>query len=194
MAAGRLPENWGAGGLKRGSIVVPVTFCSTLSRDWSRSRKGGQTMPRSIVESPTWQPSGAADRELLTLDLRLITPMFGGGYEPREIHAQNPIRAASIRGHLRFWWRAVVGARFTDPAELFRAEQALWGSAERPGQVAVTVRDVRHGGTHACGRYTKNREGRYPAIPDFEGKPGYALYPFQGKALRDRIEEEPASD
>ncbi len=71
--------------------------------------------------------------------LKLITPMFGGGYIPRAIDRLNPIRSAAVRGHLRQWWRAIVGATYSTPASLYKAEQDLWGSAQKPGRVGVYV-------------------------------------------------------
>lgn len=39
-------------------------------------------MSRNVPSPPDWQaPPGG---ETITLHLKLITPMFGGGYEPRE--------------------------------------------------------------------------------------------------------------
>lgn len=77
--------------------------------------------------------------ETWTLKLRTITPMFGGSAIPREVDRVNPVRAASVRGHLRFWWRATAGAQYTSAEELFQAEEEIWGSAERYGRVALRV-------------------------------------------------------
>ena len=106
-------------------------------------------MPRICsVEPPKWAPPERKGETTLELDLRVVTPLFGGGYEPGETDDVTPIRAAAIRGHLRFWWRATAGARFTTSEELFAAEATLWGSAasERggkriggPGSVRVVV-------------------------------------------------------
>lgn len=75
--------------------------------------------------------------------LKLITPMFGGGFEARKIDPLNPIRSAAVRGHLRQWWRMIVGARYRTPSDLYKAEQELWGSAEQPGRVAVRIEVAR---------------------------------------------------
>ncbi|RDI95594.1 type III-B CRISPR module RAMP protein Cmr1 [Meiothermus sp. QL-1] len=69
--------------------------------------------------------------------------MFGGSAIPREVDRENPVRAASVRGHLRFWWRATAGARYATAEELFRAEEEIWGSAERYGRVALRVVEQR---------------------------------------------------
>ncbi|MCS7069775.1 MAG: type III-B CRISPR module RAMP protein Cmr1 [Meiothermus sp.] len=92
-------------------------------------------MPRTIRISP---PELREPRlETWTLKLRTITPMFGGSATPREVDPAHPVRAASVRGHLRFWWRATAGARYGSAKELFEAEEAIWGSAEKYGKVAL---------------------------------------------------------
>jgi CRISPR-associated protein Cmr1 len=77
---------------------------------------------------------------------RLITPLFGGGVEPGWHDPVSVVRATSIRGQLRFWWRAICGGRYASLPELYRAEGELWGSAARdkddnsgPGLVQVEV-------------------------------------------------------
>ena len=40
----------------------------------------------------------------------LLTPLFGGGVEPREADPVSVVRATAVRGHLRFWARAPGGA------------------------------------------------------------------------------------
>ncbi|PZA07709.1 MULTISPECIES: type III-B CRISPR module RAMP protein Cmr1 [unclassified Meiothermus] len=90
-------------------------------------------MPRTIkIPAPTLTEPKL---ETWTLKLKTITPLFGGSATPREVDPENPVRAASVRGHLRFWWRAVAGAA----EKLFEAEEAIWGSAEKHGKVALRV-------------------------------------------------------
>ena len=61
----------------------------------------------------------------------LVTPMFGGGVKAREVDENQPIRAAAIRGQLRFWWRLLN--RLDDQGEvkesqaLFKEEREIWG-------------------------------------------------------------------
>ena len=81
------------------------------------------------------------------LTLKTITPMFGGSAKTREIDPQNPIRPASIRGHLRFWWRATAGAAYSSSKELFEAEEAIWGSGEKYGVVSLRVSKQEVGAT-----------------------------------------------
>jgi CRISPR-associated protein Cmr1 len=70
------------------------------------------TTSRTAPPPPTsgWKSPCKSDE--LTLELKIIIPVFGGDFEARELHPVNLIRAGSIRGHLRFWWRATAGARY----------------------------------------------------------------------------------
>jgi len=69
----------------------------------------------------------------------VVTPLFGGGFEPGEVDTICPIRPAAIRGHLRFWWRATAGAACVSPDKLFEEETKLWGNAEEPGSISLRV-------------------------------------------------------
>ncbi|WP_027883018.1 type III-B CRISPR module RAMP protein Cmr1 [Meiothermus rufus] len=92
-------------------------------------RRIGREAPQLTLSQPT----------VWTLKLRTITPMFGGSATPREVDAENPVRAASVRGHLRFWWRATAGAKYGSLEELLEAEERIWGSAQQYGRVALRV-------------------------------------------------------
>ncbi|MES2641322.1 MAG: type III-B CRISPR module RAMP protein Cmr1 [Myxococcota bacterium] len=76
----------------------------------------------------------------------MITPMFAGGVyiDPDAPHMKQPdpltpIRAASIRGQLRFWWRVARAHTCRTVDELWRREAEVWGSASAPGRVALEV-------------------------------------------------------
>ena len=89
-------------------------------------------MPKLIPICPTLdqQPPGPS-AETRTYHIELITPLFGGGVEPRVNDPSLPIRPTAIRGQLQFWWRATVGAKYTTLPELREAQSAIWGSTER---------------------------------------------------------------
>lgn len=68
-----------------------------------------------------------------TRTISVLTPVFGGGVhlgsEARHMKAIDeitPIRGASVRGQLRFWWRAMYGCQF-EVAEMKRIEAHIWG-------------------------------------------------------------------
>lgn len=77
-----------------------------------------------------------------TYACKLVTPLYGGGVRAGEVDRDMPIRAASIRGQLRFWWRVACGP-FTSPEAMFAREAAIWGGIATSGptasQVAVKV-------------------------------------------------------
>jgi CRISPR-associated protein Cmr1 len=52
------------------------------------------------------------------------------------------IRAATVRGHLRYWWRALNGHRYQSPEALYAQEAGLWGraAADEGGRSAVELR------------------------------------------------------
>ena len=70
----------------------------------------------------------------------LLTPLFGGWVEPREADPVSVVRATAVRGHLRFWWRAVRGWRAGGSLErLWELESALFGSAGEGGASPLSV-------------------------------------------------------
>ncbi|MGC8904925.1 type III-B CRISPR module RAMP protein Cmr1 [Thermus sp.] len=78
----------------------------------------------------------------------LLTPLFGGGVEPREADPVSVVRATEVRGQLRFWWRALRGWQAKGSLEeLRRLESALFGSAGEGGAspVAVEVEVLKEG-------------------------------------------------
>jgi len=122
----------------------------------------------------SWQEK----RETIKLELQLITPMFGGGYKAREVDTVQPIRPAAIRGHLRFWWRATAGARYSSVADLHKAETELWGGAstkDNPavGKVAIQVQIL------SAGEETPYSQVAPPSKPEDGPLHGYFLFPLR---------------
>jgi CRISPR-associated protein Cmr1 len=127
------------------------------------------------------------DKESLTCAIKIVTPMFGGGYVTGEVDRANPIHSAAVRGHLRFWWRATTGAQYGSAVELFKAEEDLWGSDGKPGVIStrVTVDPQRIAQIHEhlmpCAEYQQIQDGRISTFPTaLNGFPLYALQPFVG--------------
>ncbi|MCB9797043.1 MAG: hypothetical protein H6741_30530 [Alphaproteobacteria bacterium] len=99
------------------------------------------------------------------LRLRAVTPIYKGGSNPKGIDAGRPFRGASIRGLVRYWWRATVDER--DPERLWRREMALFGGVFDDKPVASKVRVSVHGATSDA-RAIRKEEGF-----------GYALWPSE---------------
>ena len=45
----------------------------------------------------------------------------------QRVGVEEIIRVPTIRGHLRFWWRALYGQNYDSPRALYAAEKRLWG-------------------------------------------------------------------
>ena len=98
-------------------------------------------MSRSIIGFPDRIPETDPHPDMTskTYTIQVITPIFGGGVKAGENDSVKPIRPSSIRGHLRFWWRATRGAKSEDGAQLFDREGEIWGTADSPSPVAIRV-------------------------------------------------------
>ncbi|AEB12639.1 type III-B CRISPR module RAMP protein Cmr1 [Marinithermus hydrothermalis] len=71
---------------------------------------------------------------------RLLTPLFGGGVEPRHADPLTAVRASEVRGQLRFWWRAVRGWQAQGSLKrLLALESRLFGSAGEGGASPLLV-------------------------------------------------------
>ncbi|MGH3980604.1 MAG: type III-B CRISPR module RAMP protein Cmr1, partial [Pseudonocardiaceae bacterium] len=73
-----------------------------------------------------------------TLTLQVRTPLFGGD-DPASDDG-SPVRVPSIRGALRYWFRAVAaGHGVSDLGGLWTAEQEVFGSTHRPSGIGLRV-------------------------------------------------------
>lgn len=104
--------------------------------------------------------------------LRTVTPIYGGGVRAREVDRVDVIRVPSVRGQLRWWWRALFAGDHETPQRLFEEERRRFGGVGqqdegRRSAVEVTVEVVRE---------TAQRDLR-----PFDGSgPAYALWPARG--------------
>jgi CRISPR type III-B/RAMP module RAMP protein Cmr1 len=71
---------------------------------------------------------------------KLITPLVGGGTESYKNDEHSVIRVSSIRGVLRFWWRATRGGlSHGDARHLRRLEARIWGGNCREYTAKATL-------------------------------------------------------
>jgi len=112
---------------------------------------------------------------LRSYKIQVVTPVFGGGVEDGVNDPLTPIRGTSIRGHLRFWWRATRGMAYKDIKELQMREGEIWGTTDHPSPVIVDVEINSQGRAVVCGEVPQGRR----AFQFRSGYPGYALFPFQ---------------
>src|ERR1700728_3635220 len=122
---------------------------------------------RSIMAFPANVPVAPRKGAEMEYSFRTITPVFGAGVEARMLDEQTPIRGTTVRGHLRFWWRATRGRIFTDYRQLRQEEVAIWGDTETPSDIGVEVRIAGHVQPRAADTYVVQQ-------PDLT----YALFPF----------------
>lgn len=98
---------------------------------------------RNVTKSPS---APVVVRDARVVDERsyeFITPVFGGGVRvegPRKHRDPvTPVRAASLRGQLRFWWRAVNPRGCRTVAELSKAEAEVFGAASSSSERVLDI-------------------------------------------------------
>lgn len=118
----------------------------------------------------------------------LITPLFGGGVRPGRHDPLTPVRGTAIRGHLRFWWRAIRGRYYATVDDLHAAESLLWGAASgpeqpRPSQVQIVVSKTSAGHEFVVsdgqGRKLTDNRGDPIAVGHFRSPYSYVAFPLQ---------------
>nr|WP_321500827.1 type III-B CRISPR module RAMP protein Cmr1 [uncultured Dethiosulfovibrio sp.] len=143
---------------------------------------------RSIGKIPPARPRedltpGFSD----TYSISVVTPLFGGGFKAGEVDREHPVRGTAIRGHLRFWWRATCGRKFSSSQELYHRESQIWGDTEKASSVRIWVSDQRLGSIFSCASFPQGKN-----FPKFnEDFPGYICFPFQGSRQRGK-EKDPS--
>ena len=94
----------------------------------------------TLEELPSHHPlERPADRIKWVISLVTLTPIMGGSPNARRIDDVDFVRAPSIRGQLRFWWRALYAGQATDSEDLYRREREIWGGiGGKPNEVAAS--------------------------------------------------------
>jgi CRISPR-associated protein Cmr1 len=99
-------------------------------------------VPAQLPEARRRSRRGGPELCTISLAVEVVTPVLGGGSQTRALDDVDVIRAATVRGYLRFWWRALRGHEFADAKGLHVRESELWGRAatDEGGRAAVEVR------------------------------------------------------
>ena len=141
-------------------------------------------VPRKITCEAPSAPGGEnavipLGRREKTYRVEVVTPMFGGVFPgiPDDV---TPVRVSSIRGQLRFWWRATRGCVFPDAERLAEREGAIWGTTEDPSKVSLSVALFSKGKSEPCAVLPPG--GKFPKVNP--GYPGYVTFPFHGNAQK----------
>lgn len=147
-----------------------------------------RTLPDALrgVTAPTQLPAWGAGATH-TWEVEAITPVLGGGVDSFEPDAHDIVRVPSIRGALRWWWRALQTEPDVD--KLRRAEREAWGGvggspeATFSSAVRVWVDVVKPGRVVAAGEHDL-RGDRLAVLPRWLGgrELGYGLFPLQQPA------------
>jgi len=75
------------------------------------------------------------NKERLDFECEVITPMFISGADTNTVE----LRSASIKGALRFWWRALYGREFSSIEKMKEAEGKLFGDTEQKSKLRLYV-------------------------------------------------------
>lgn len=120
-------------------------------------------------------------QDVIELSLELITPAFIGGARPREVDPFMMVRPSSIRGALRWWFRAAAAAVMRPAgknddsrmvAALHEAESGVFGNTEQSSAVAVLPpRDLTPSRLRRYARDTPDRD-EWPGLRYL----GYGLF------------------
>jgi CRISPR-associated protein Cmr1 len=81
----------------------------------------------AFEDLPPRRLPSTGSRSDFAVSLRIVTPILGGGYRTRALDEVDIIRVPTVRGHLRFWWRALFAGGFEKSTHLHEAETKLWG-------------------------------------------------------------------
>ncbi|MHA1265530.1 MAG: type III-B CRISPR module RAMP protein Cmr1 [Candidatus Helarchaeota archaeon] len=81
--------------------------------------------------------------EEITLELESVTPVFIAGADQRSIENEG-LRAPSLRGAMRWWFRAVAGGvKFSygdlDLNSVIKEEERIWGTDDKRSKVSLSV-------------------------------------------------------
>lgn|GEM_PF-382388 len=97
-------------------------------------------MAREIPELGASTPEHeTSTRSIESYRIHVITPLVGGSAEPGANDTSVLVRSSSVRGHLRFWWRATRGSQIETTEELYRRESEIFGNTETPSRVKIWV-------------------------------------------------------
>jgi len=104
-------------------------------------------------------------------DITLATVMYGGGVRAGRPDTEvTPFRPSSIRGNLRFWWRATRGAQFSSWEDLHTRESEIWGSQDKPSRVKIRVEVTTRPESMALDQIPREDPRRYGLFPPYNEK------------------------
>ncbi len=153
---------------------LPGTAMHTRKTQPGRPMSIGKRVIPTLADVPA-TTSDAVQRDFT---IQFATPCLGGGTTAGKVDETFPVRAASIRGQLRFWWRLLNASAFqqsdgaTDLPALRRREQEIFGGPDFPSPLHLQVTTERRCSDQGNTRSAEDHFG-------FErfGPECYALFP-----------------
>ncbi len=110
----------------------------------------------------------------ITKEYELISPLWGGGERPNRRDSVTGIRPSSIKGQLRFWWRAVRGWQAGGSLKrLLELEEKIWGGVTKVKQssrVRIEVELIEPNEPEKIEHLSAREVPRYVAFPLFQGE------------------------
>jgi CRISPR-associated protein Cmr1 len=104
---------------------------------------------RDVSVESREDPRAFVELVKLAAEFSVISPVHGGcpnwdasdelNQHVRRLDAVTPVRGSSLRGQLRFWWRATHGCTLGSLKEMRKEEDRLWGNASSPGLVQLRI-------------------------------------------------------
>lgn len=114
---------------------------------------------------------------VLRLQVEIVTPLFLGGADPR---AEPELRGPSLRGAMRFWFRALLGGVVGGDLTRLRDEESrVFGSTEQASALGIRVKADR--------LYTKNYSDLVKGR-DGKPRPGLSYLLFAARATKREVE------
>ena len=127
-------------------------------------------LPKDFQEPPALPLRSGLSLEL---DVNVATFLYGGGAEAGRNDSFDPFRIPSIRGQLRFWWRATRGGAFENSEQLRAAEAQVWGDTVQASAVKLRILSAKPGVEKPAAKPRPDGRGW-----DDE-QPRYVLFPAQ---------------
>jgi len=114
----------------------------------------------------------ATERAQLTVEISLASPLYGGGVEAGQLDQTTPFRSSTIRGNLRYWWRATRGGLFEKWEDMRDAEAAIWGDTDQASSVRIGVQfsDNWMKGRVLLSQYERDLNRKYALFPPYNKK------------------------
>jgi len=93
--------------------------------------------PENLPEPRQRHARGGPPVCRISTRIEMTTPMLGGGSQTRMLDEVEAIRAATVRGHLRFWWRALYASRHQKLRDSFECESGFFAFSDWDTAVAA---------------------------------------------------------